>query len=358
MKTLKRIKWIDFARSIAIICVLICHSFEMIYPLDYNNFSSLSFLSQIFGLFCLTIGRFGVPLFLFISGFLLLPRNFDDNYCKKYWMKNLLPLFISIEIWILLSYVFYIILNHQSFSGILLIKRLLFLDKMTYSQLWYLPMIIVIYLFIPFISKILNNFNYKILLFPILFVLIYKFIANYLGYLSIFQTNIDTSELNLGTISVYLLYLVFGYFVHENKIIIKKQILIIVFLISFLICMGFQMVMIKNHQLVFIWYDFLPLLICTQCLFLYFQNYMEIKKNKLIYSLSNVSFGIYLIHFPILLTIKYYYTIPIFNRPIKVIILSIIVLLLSYFIIMIINLIPYFGKTLFLIKDESRGKNE
>ena len=53
------------------------------------------------------IGTIGVPLFVILTGDLMLPRNFNkDDYLSRYLHRNFLPLLISFECWNLLRFLF------------------------------------------------------------------------------------------------------------------------------------------------------------------------------------------------------------------------------------------------------------
>ncbi len=74
-----RIEWLDFARMIAIILVVLCHAVENVYALKLDYISSISVQSKIFVFTAFTLGRIGVPFFLMISGYLLLDRAYDTQ---------------------------------------------------------------------------------------------------------------------------------------------------------------------------------------------------------------------------------------------------------------------------------------
>ena len=69
-----RVFWLDVARTIAIIMVVLNHATEHIYKLNINFFEHLSFSSKIFAHMAFTTGRLGVPIFLFLTGYLLLGK--------------------------------------------------------------------------------------------------------------------------------------------------------------------------------------------------------------------------------------------------------------------------------------------
>lgn len=70
------ILWINVARSVAILLVVLCHATENSYGLNLDFMSQINTTSKILSLSLFTLGRLGVPIFLFISGYLLLNRRY------------------------------------------------------------------------------------------------------------------------------------------------------------------------------------------------------------------------------------------------------------------------------------------
>lgn len=77
----ERVIWLDYARMFAIICVVITHTTERVYNLGAEILGQYSSYSRIFALSMFTIGRLGVPIFFFLTGYLLLDRDYPR---KKY----------------------------------------------------------------------------------------------------------------------------------------------------------------------------------------------------------------------------------------------------------------------------------
>lgn len=104
MSTFKngRIVWLDYARAFAILCVVVVHSTESIYPVNVETLAILPCVSKLVVISLFTLGRLGVPIFLFISGYLLLDKDYDDNGIKKFFSHNYGQLLITTEFWILL----------------------------------------------------------------------------------------------------------------------------------------------------------------------------------------------------------------------------------------------------------------
>ncbi|WEV59327.1 acyltransferase [Bifidobacterium sp. ESL0728] len=98
-----------------------------------------------------TVGTLGVPLFVMLTGYLMVDREYDSSYIQRFLVRNLLPLFVSLEAWNILNFL------HDKIAGINEISfgrmmRIAFFVGPTNSAFWFLPMILGIYLGIPIIS--------------------------------------------------------------------------------------------------------------------------------------------------------------------------------------------------------------
>ena len=98
-----RIVKLDIARTFAILCVILCHCSKMTYFNDMVVLKSLKITSRIFMMCTFTIGRFGVSIFLYLSGALLLRKVIEkDEDIFKFYKKNLLPLIAVNEVWLII----------------------------------------------------------------------------------------------------------------------------------------------------------------------------------------------------------------------------------------------------------------
>ena len=96
----RRIKWVDLARSVAITCVVLCHAIEHTYQLTPQALTTMSDSSKLIALTGFSIGRLGVPLFLFITGYLLLDRQYDSkkmHYLLEAEVASLARMFGSVD---------------------------------------------------------------------------------------------------------------------------------------------------------------------------------------------------------------------------------------------------------------------
>lgn len=106
-------------------------------------------------------GRLGVPLFVMLTGFLMLGRDYEnEGYLKKYLKRNFWPLVVAFECW---NWLWYLLakspwLRYGSFIPRLdtTIKASFFASP-TNSALWYLQMIIPIYLGLPILATLIKK---------------------------------------------------------------------------------------------------------------------------------------------------------------------------------------------------------
>jgi len=93
----KRIVTVDMARMFAIFCVILTHSVEGVWQMDVNSLNARKDSINLVILGLHTIGRMGVPVFMLLSGYLLLDREYDKDKINKIYFREfdnslLLPL--------------------------------------------------------------------------------------------------------------------------------------------------------------------------------------------------------------------------------------------------------------------------
>ena len=146
MKTEKeRIFYYDALRAFAIIAVIICH-------LDHF-FGPLTTPTQIIGQMAFhDIGRIGVPIFLMISGALLLNRSYPSlsGFLKRRFARIVYPFIFWIII--ILGQLYCHSYNAKFIWGVFIGEP---------SITWYFWTLIGIYLFIPVINSFVKEYGLK-----------------------------------------------------------------------------------------------------------------------------------------------------------------------------------------------------
>ena len=348
----KREYKLDLIRTIAILLICFNHAISTFYvdQVNFELFNKIGLTSQAFMVTSYIFSRIGVPLFLFLTGALILNKNFKTtNDIKKFYKKNILSLFICVEIWNIIYYFVNQFITKSNFNVIDLLQILTFTKKSVYGHMWYMPMILGMYLFLPFISIIVKRFKLRDFLLPIILTIIHSFLFIYIKYILIIE-KVDlkiTSLLDLSFSGAqYGIYIIIGYYIYRKDVFkkIKPWILTTISIVSFIICCLFQVYLSKKEASAIVYYNFVGILIMSICVYLLLLK-LEIKESKLLKYVSTNSLPIYFVHFPILVILNEYINLHL-SRPISVIIYYFASLLISIIIIEILKRINIIKKYL------------
>lgn len=160
MNTQERDASLDLIRAAAALFVVLNHAITLRYPIDAGTLLDYTPASRLLCLAGFTTGRIGVPLFLMLSGYLLLPRNYDKPRIRRFYRHNLLPMLLVWEFWIL-AYQLYC--HHLPFDLPLYLRRVVFLEGADLPHSWYMPVILGTYLFLPYVAIALSHMEGRIL---------------------------------------------------------------------------------------------------------------------------------------------------------------------------------------------------
>lgn len=371
MKEKTRIGYLDVARSIAIISITFNHAVNRSFNMNhdtYIEFSSVSIFLTIAKVLLYAFSRIGVPLFIMITGSLLLTRDYiEDGKIKKFIKHNWLSLFITTEIWLFIMFWYKqvlpgsILLNDGLSKCIAkFVTTMLFINPFTMGSMWYMEMILCVYFMIPILAVALKNFSYKYFCFPCAIVLICSYVFPVLN--GILTGMGITNELfftleSTNVFSIYVVYLLFGYYIHTGLFskINKKWILICLVVSIFMFCsLNIWMWSTKSDFLFGTNYKDIFIFLASVCIF----ELMHRSKNHLKYLtkftrfLAEISFGIYFVHICIMeglnAILKHYC--PHIQYLSKFIILEVTSFLGAVAIIQIVRKNRYASKYLFGIK--------
>lgn len=350
-----RIAVYDYIRAAAIIMVVICHSVEAVYVQPYN---SLGTASKLF--FALThfIGRLGVPLFLFLTGALILKKSFEKPAdVILFYKKNLLPLFFSSEIFIALYYLFLIFTQGQAFRITAYLRYALFIGIVDMPNMWYIPMILGVYLGLPFLGMVLKKTDIKTIMIPLGIVVFYRFliptislVVTIMGHKEL-AWNIDLNLLG----SSYVVYIILGYYITSKGLFsrIKGYVLALLILADIAAGVVFQL-WLGNKVMGYytLWYDSVFVLVAAVCIFLLMYRIKcdSARLNSLISGFARLAFGIYWIHIIVRSLIAPYILRLGMINPLKTCVLTAAVFLISALAVYLMALVKPVGKILFLIR--------
>ncbi len=293
-----RIVSFDVIRLIAISCVVLCHSVETVYKADH--------LSLGYGLVHY-LGGLGVPLFLFLTGALIINKEFDSDSIKRFFSHNWLGLVMTSEVWILVYWV-YGSLRRNAFDFGLLARYATFQEKLPHGFWWYVPTILSIYVVLPFIAKAVKGCKTRDLLVPVSFCLTLSFalptINQMLKCLGGGIAPIATTLKPFYAGGEYITYIILGYLVLRRQCLKELKPCV-------LVCglLGFSVANILAARTdAGIWYNSLWLLgaaVCGAELVRRLFERLEIRELPSMLTLvSKGAFGIYMVHMLVMKVVK------------------------------------------------------
>lgn len=351
--TKKRIIYLDYLRTLAIFGVLLNHvSNNWINATSLNNWIAMAYNS---------FGRIGVPLFLMLTGILLLNNKLPiKDFIKRRYPRVIKPFLFWMTLLILYT-LFVITPAHLSSPPWLFAIRHYLTDR------WYVWMILGVYLIIPIMASFIKGTKLE----GVKYFLIIWLITTGLVTLSVIF-HFSLHYLDLAIFSGPIGYLMLGYYLHNKEFSLDPKKIITISLIVFIMATFIKCLILKQtyfnayvtRYMIFNTVSHLEIdsvsIIQVAALFLvvkyipkvtsgFYKRVTEFANKKtvlvLIISISQASYGIYLNHYFITNTLRYY-NFPFTSLPslIFVPILTIIVLFIAYGIIMILNKVPVINK--------------
>ncbi|WP_426672208.1 acyltransferase [Mucilaginibacter sp. McL0603] len=336
------IDWINNLKVISLFAVIVLHTASLLL-MDYKK-SPLN--HWLVADFYNALVRFAVPVFVMISGTLLLHREYElGDFLKRRLTRVIWPfLFWS---FVYIGYSWYnedIAFTNDVWANIHIILHQL--KYGAFYHLWYVYMLIGLYLFIPVISKFVQHATEK----EILYFLLVWFVVTAFSqpYLSRFQPQIDVHYF-IG----YLGYLVLGHYLASKELPkgIKTPLIIYFFVCLIGITIGTYFISANNRDLSTAMYEPLgPFIILFSSGIFLLARVTVFKLPQSLVKIRDLagglSLGIYLCHALFLVLIDQWWGIsyklcnPVFSIPIT----ALVCFILSFLLIFIISKIPFIGK--------------
>lgn len=355
-KTRKRIIYLDYLRVLAIFGVLL------------NHISSFceggTVLNSSIAMFYNTLGRIGVPVFLMLTGVLLLNNKLPiKDFIKRRYPRVIIPFLF----WIGLFILYKVFVLQPSFPK----NPLRFVLNAVFITRWYVWMILGVYLVIPIFAAFIKGTKLE----GVKYFLIIWIITSTLFTLSkIFDFSLYYLDLAIFTGPIGFLML--GYYLHNKEFNMSPKKVVIISLLVFIIFTLIKTFIIIDYQSIsysFRYYIFtvksslendIISIIQVAALFLIVKYIPMVKSGicdkitkfcngkrmlLLTISMSQASYGIYLCHYFITLSVKNIleaHNMPYTSMPavIFVPVFTICVLFATYGIIMILNKVPVINK--------------
>jgi surface polysaccharide O-acyltransferase-like enzyme len=335
-------EWINNLKVISLFAVIVLHTASPLLmdfkKADLNNWLVADFYNALV--------RFAVPVFVMISGALLLHREYElGDFLKRRLTRVIWPfLFWSV---IYIGYSWY---NEDiAFSSDAWANTRIILHQLKYGayyHLWYVYMLIGLYLLIPVIGKFARNATEKEILY---FLLVWFMVMIFSQpYLSRYEPLIDVHYF-----TGYVGYLVLGHYLAFKELPqngLKTPLIIYFFLCLAGITIGTYLLSANNKGLSTLMYEPLgPFIVLFSSGIFLLARVTVFKLPEFLIKVRGLagalSLGIYLCHalFLTLLDgegVNYKLCNPIFSIPIT----ALVCFLLSFLLIFLISKIPFIGK--------------
>ena len=289
----ERIFYYDLLRAFAIIAVIICHVDHFFGPLT----STTQIIAQ---MTFHDIGRIGVPIFLMISGALLLNREYPDlsQFLKKRFTRIIYPFIFWIIL--ILGQLYYYNYNFKFMWKVFIGEP---------SITWYFWVLIGIYLFIPVINTFIKEYGEKGCEY---------FLAIWFAtmILKTFNSYPLWANFDLNLFAGYIGYPILGYYLANKKFNLSDKKVCILGLITLLVSLTvFVYLNYFKMPYISLIYQNVPIIFMGAGLFIFIKyldklnKFNSIKNNfigKAINSLSLYSYGMYFSHVIVVKFLSYH----------------------------------------------------
>lgn len=214
--------WLDNSRVLAICAVVLLHvSARTVHGCDIGT--EYWWFGNIYD----SAVRWSVPVFVMISGALLLDPNKQENL-PTFYIKRLSRILVPLLFWsvfFLICTFLKSVVKGNELTIIDLLKRLL--SGTPYPHMWFLYMILSLYLFTPFFRKIVAHSTKN----ELLFFIASTFIISSISY-AYSACSPGGKKLFITSFLSYIPFFFIGYFIRQDTHYPSKVLLWCVFLIS------------------------------------------------------------------------------------------------------------------------------
>jgi surface polysaccharide O-acyltransferase-like enzyme len=284
--------YLNLLRVLATFAVIMIHVFA---PINTYFSASLTNLESYICVILKNLWQWCVPIFVMISGVLFLNPQKEitlEKIIKKYFTRIILAIIIFG-----IPYAFMEIFFDSNLTfnikqiGIAMFNAM---QGNSWSHMWYLYMIAGLYLCIPIFKIFVNNAQKSVIEYTLVLLFIFTSIIPSLESVFPFKFGIY-----LPINSVYVFYLLLGYYIHYNKVTIKNKILmaLLVFYILFIILISLDkkfVTLSEGGAIILSGYNSPIVVMVTFVIFcIMHQNRISY---KIVENIVPMCFGIYLIH--------------------------------------------------------------
>ena len=327
----QRYFWLDVVRIVAILSITLNHAVNRTYQNYHgqmNEFLNSSRFSMMLKTAVTVFSHLGVPLFLMISGALILSKKMESRKnVRHFYRHNLLSLLITSEIWYAVMYWFIVfvtpgvpMLRDNTVLQLIwgMVKTMLFIDQTTLGSMWYIPVILCLYTVLPLFALLLRKVPLRTFVLPsaIVFVILILHNVNLLLTAVGIEYRISLALNANNVFPFYLIYVLSGWWVKEGGLRCVASLWIVLGTIaSFFLTCALQYYMYSRPADCLLDYDFTGYIVCAGFLFELIRRSADRIRGveRPVTVLARTSFAIYFIHIIIMTALVWYS--PSISRP-------------------------------------------
>ena len=289
--------------------------------------------------FNLEIMKFAVPIFLMITGVLLLNSN-KKIRIPDLFSKYILKIFLALLLFGTFFAFLILLFENKSINLMMIMMSFLYvLVGKSFSHLWYLYALIGFYLILPMLKKYVDNSSQVDIKYLLIILFLFNFVFKFFNI--IFNINIAfTLPLNYIIFYPLLGYYIYNYHKNINKL--KYYMISVMVFIVVIFLFNYFSIDVSRY----LNYDSPFIAIYSALIFQIFLNFKYFKYSKKVWKLDRLCFGVYLIH-PIFIQFFYKFLnlAPIGSNYIVISLLYLLIFtLLSFAISFVMNLIKPMNK--------------
>ena len=289
---------IDLLRVWACISVILLHSASQ-YWYDIPITSTRWVICNAYD----AVSRFGVPVFVMISGMLFLSREGEIDL-KKLYRNNILHLFVAYWAWS----AFYGLWDCREWMGAPGVSWKVYVSEIIFGRyhLWFIPMMIGIYMLLPVLKIVTDHAQQKILQYILLIFLVLQVGANTIVILNPPQVMQNVLYfVDVEMICSYVSYFILGFYLYRYPISAKweKRIYALGVLGAILAVAVSTWASLRNNGPSAAAYDSFSIftVLVSIAVFVFFQKKVSALEwgrlgSSIIRELSANTFGVYLLH--------------------------------------------------------------
>lgn len=349
----ERVVYFDYLRVFAIIAVIVLHVSAQL----WTSFEGREFEWQIYNIFN-SITRWGVSVFLMISGVLFLSRDIEiKTIYKKYIPRMVVSYFVWSAIYAAFAPKSILVTDlKNSFS----LKEFITTTFEGAVHLWFIPMIVGVYMCLPLIRQFVVS--KKLLNYYLLLGFIFAYAVPQVVYLTkdfttgflqevLLSVHTLISDMNIRIVVGFVYIFVLGYFIAQTDFTKKqRRIIYVLGALSFFFTVflnglaGWKSNAPSTNYLQTFTINVLFEAVSVFVLFKYMKLNNE-KLNSFMSELSKYSFGAYLVHILVLSTFRFWgFRADSFNPVYCVPLLALSTIVVSFTISFLLNKIPFINK--------------